>query len=47
MDMPETNHKLKIMSQDELEACGWHVPSFTQLSQNMDKRLKKNSWGRL
>ena len=41
MDMPETNHKLKIMSQDELEANGWCIPSFEQLSKNMEKRLKK------
>ncbi len=34
-------HTLKMMTSDELASCGWSVPSFKQLSDNMEKRLKK------
>ena len=33
--------ELELMTTSEIEACGWSVPSFKQLSKNMDKRLKK------
>ena len=41
MDNTTNQHELKLMSTSEMEACGWTVPSFKQLSKNMDKRLKK------
>ena len=41
MNTPTNHHELKLMTQSEMEACGWKIPSFKQLSANMDKRLKK------
>ena len=41
MDETCQEKKLKMMSDDELKACGWTVPSLKQLSVNMEKRLKK------
>ena len=32
---------LKLMTQSEIVARGWSVPSIEQLSSNMEKRLKK------
>lgn len=34
-------NKLNIMTQRDIETCGWIIPSFKQLSENMQKRLKK------
>ena len=41
MNSATTQNNLEIMSQNEIENCGWRVPSLDQLSKNMDKRLKK------
>jgi hypothetical protein len=41
MDSTTNHNNFKMMSQDEIEAHGWNVPSLEQMSKNMDKRLKK------
>lgn len=41
MDNRAQTEDLKLMSQSEIVACGWSVPSIEQLSVNMEKRLKK------
>ena len=41
MDDTTTQQEFKIMSQDDFATYGWVVPSFKQLSENMDIRLKK------
>lgn len=41
MNNPTATKELKLMSNDELLACGIRIPSLKQLSDNMDKRLKK------
>ena len=41
MDNTTNEHKLNIMTPEDVKARGWKVPSFKQLSENMDKRLKR------
>lgn len=41
MDTNRPDNSLKMMTKEELASYGWSVPSFKQLSENMEKRLKK------
>ena len=41
MDEHGQKNTLKLMTGEELKSHGWAVPSFEQLSANMEKRLKK------
>ena len=41
MDNAQEHKTLKMMTQEDLAASGWFVPSFEKLSSNMSKRLKK------
>lgn len=41
MDNHGQKNTLKMMTREDIDACGLSVPSFKQLSANMEKRLKK------